>query len=144
MVRLIKFTFSLIPSLLSEPKKQPGNGCFSTSSVNITQPIYRKTSNTAIYPATIAGFNGVLGMGRRPQHHRSTGPRMNQLRQSNTNSTLPRNAKSSSIGRQDATTTTQKKQVDRKAAADSGFSSGSGGYLSASPPGGSSFMLGSY
>lgn len=135
-----------------EPKNQNSNGGFSLSgAISITQPIYRKTNNTAVYPCTIAGFNGLpsktslgnLAAGRRPQHHRSTGTRMNQLRQSTT-STLPRGTKSSSIGRQEGQNANQKKQMDRSAVIDSGFSSGSNGYvLSGSPPGGS-FMLGSY
>lgn len=123
--------FNCSTTPISEPKKQNSNGGFSLSgAISITQPIYRKTTNTAVYPATIAGFNGMtsrmslanLVAGRRPQHHRSTGTRMNQLRQPNT-STLPRGTKSSSIGRQDGQTAAQKKQMDRSAAIDSGNSS---------------------
>lgn len=135
---VLKDSIKLLISFILEHKK---SACFPTASINITQPIYRKSSNTAVYPATIAGFNGVLSKmslanfsGRRPQHHRST-----QQRQSN--STLPRGTKSSSIGRQDAG---QKKQMDRKII-DSGFSSGSNGYvLTGSPPGNNTFILGSY
>ncbi|KAI6176014.1 Serine/threonine protein kinase [Aphelenchoides bicaudatus] len=125
----------------NEPRKQ-------SCGFSLAQPIYRKTTNTAVYPATLACFNGIaskmslanLAAGKKPQHHRSTGTQMNKLRHTNT-STLPRGTKSSSIGRQDGTSSSQKKQ---SVAIDSGFSSGSNGYvLSGSPPGGC-FVLGSY
>ncbi|CAD5228477.1 unnamed protein product [Bursaphelenchus xylophilus] len=122
------------------------NGC--------AEPVARKISNNPLgsfqVPSGAKLGISMLGMGRRPQHHRSTGPRTELLKQEapaysmvhmsyppdNTTLHSASVSKPQSINR----------DGERKGAADSGFSSGSSGYvvgISSSPPGGA-FMLGSY
>ncbi|CAD5220746.1 unnamed protein product [Bursaphelenchus okinawaensis] len=110
------------------------------------EPVVRKISSNPLGSFQVQSGSklgiSMLGMGRRPVHHRSTGPLQQQQQEPEQQFT----AFERTVSKAMPIVKPHALSNERKSAVDSGFSSGSSGYVvgvSSSPPGGA-FMLGSY